>query len=241
MKRVLVFRHVPHESLGTIESFLTPRGFQIEFVDLFLKQSVPKMPQEFDFIIAMGGPMNVDETDRYPFLKEERQFIQKAIQAGKSVLGVCLGAQIIARALDARVYAGPRKEIGWYPLHLSKEAVEDSVFQRLESKPTVFQWHGDTFDLPKGAVRLASSDFYPNQAFRFGVSVYALQFHVEVTAEMIQDWLLKGADELNNIRPSVSGKAILRDTHWYEPKLRNLAQQIYSRFFQDPVLSKVGS
>ncbi|MBI1978393.1 MAG: glutamine amidotransferase [Candidatus Omnitrophica bacterium] len=237
MKRVLVFRHVPHESLGTIEFFLNPRGFQIEFVDLFLKQPIPKTPQEFDFIIAMGGPMNVDEIDRYPFLKEEREFIKQAIGLGKPVLGVCLGAQMIARALDARVYAGPKKEIGWYPLHLSKEATEDPVFQHLEAKPTVFQWHGDTFDLPKGAVPLAASDLYPNQAFRFGTSVYALQFHVEVTAEMIQDWLLKGADELKSIQPPVSGKAIIHDARWYEPCLRSLADQIYKKLFQSPVLS----
>ncbi|MBI4395231.1 MAG: glutamine amidotransferase, partial [Candidatus Omnitrophica bacterium] len=182
MKKVLVFRHVPHEGLGTLETFLSRNQFSIEYLDLFRNSQVPKSSQAWDFFISMGGPMNADETQRYPFLQSERDLICDAIKKGKRVFGICLGAQMIARALEARVYAGQKKEIGWYSIRLSRWAKEDPAFQSIrDSNPTVFQWHGDTFDLPKGSTLLASSDLYPNQAFRFGQSVYALQFHIEMT------------------------------------------------------------
>ena len=232
MKKVLTFRHVPHEGLGTIEPFLKRAMVQIEYCDLFRANHIPDTPDKYDFIISMGGPMNVDETECYPFLKAERAFISNAIQAGKPVLGICLGAQLIARALEARVYPGPQKEIGWHSIQLSKAGKEDRVFGAMEiSEPVVFQWHGDTFDLPKGAALLASSAFFPNQAFRFKNSVYAFQFHIEVTRDMIADWLEKGEDELKPLAPSVSKERIVREINQYETILQEAAEKVYEVLF----------
>ena len=177
MKKVLVFRHVPHEGWGTIEPFLKQSNAAIEYCDLFQKHSVPQHLDPYGFVISMGGPMNVDETDRYPFLAFERALVAKAVQQGLPVLGVCLGAQIIARALGARVYPGPQKEIGWYPIRFSRAASTDPMVKALSSEsPAVFHWHGDTFDLPPSATRLAASDLYSNQAFLYFLSFYSFPF-----------------------------------------------------------------
>ena len=232
MKKVFVFRHVPHEGLGTLETFLSRNHFQIQYLDLFQNSSIPKEPTDCEFVISMGGPMNVDETDRYPFLKLEREFIQKAIQAEKPVLGICLGAQMIARALGAQVYPGPQKEIGWYPIQLSNAALKDILFQAFPVRnPTVFQWHGDTFDLPEGATLLASSRLYPNQAFRYGNSVYALQFHIEITPEMLLDWLLKGDEELHSLTPPILKNVIIQDIPKYGASLKKSAEKMYHVYF----------
>jgi GMP synthase-like glutamine amidotransferase len=144
--------------------------------------------------------MAVYEMDRTPYLKDEALFIKKAVHAHKHVLGVCLGAQMLAHVLGARVYPGGAKEIGWYDVTLTEEGMRDECMAGLavDSGKTarVFQWHGDTFDLPQGAVRLASSALYPNQAFRYGDHVYALQFHIEVTPGIVGGWLRneKGID-----------------------------------------------
>ncbi|MBI4358723.1 MAG: gamma-glutamyl-gamma-aminobutyrate hydrolase family protein [Candidatus Omnitrophica bacterium] len=236
--KVLVFRHIAHEGLGTLEAFLKRSNVSIEYRDLFRSDAVRESPQGYDFVISMGGPMNVDETERYPFLLCERKLILKAVQTGIPVLGICLGAQMIARALGAPVYRGSQKEIGWYPIELSREAEQDPVFGTLEDRrPVVFQWHGDTFDLPQGAVRLASSDLYPNQAFRFGHS-YGLQFHIEMTREMILDWCSKGEDELRSRGLLISKETVRQEIENYESRLRSLSDHIYAEFFTK-LVSKV--
>lgn len=232
MSSALVFRHVPHEGLGTIEPFLNHLKVEIEYGNLWANRLIPRDPHPYDYIISMGGPMNVDETDRYPFLKEERNLISKAIHSGIPVLGICLGAQVIARALGARVYPGPQKEIGWYPIRFQDAAKQDPVFQAIHRpEANVFHWHGDTFDLPDGAVLLASSDRYKHQAFRFGDSVYAFQFHIEVTCAMIADWMSKGAAELDALGPSFSREALVQDSEKLAAPLGHLAESIYSRLF----------
>jgi GMP synthase-like glutamine amidotransferase len=157
----------------------------------------------FDALIIMGGPMGVYEMDAYPFLKKEEVLIKEAIKRKMKILGICLGAQMIAHALGAEVYKGPQREIGWYDVEATEDGLRDEVFSSLvtsrSSLLTVFQWHGDTFNLPRGAVRLASSKIYPTQAFRFSDNVYAFQFHIEVTDKMMTEWLgneheLKGFD-----------------------------------------------
>ena len=137
----------------------------------------------------MGGPMSVN--DNLPFLEAELRLIERAVAAGKPVLGVCLGAQLIARALGARVYRNEAKEIGWFPVYWTGECAGDGLFGGLSEPETVFHWHGETFDLPEGARGLARSDVCRNQAFRFGRNVYGIQFHLEVTPEMIADWVVE--------------------------------------------------
>lgn len=189
MLPVLVFQHAPQETLGTLESHFADAGLSWQMLQLFRE-----VPEELDLsqaagLVVLGGPMNVDEVDRYPFLAREVQWIREALRIDLPVLGVCLGSQLLARTLGARVYPNGIKEIGWYPIDLTPAAAADPLFAGLEPRQTVFQWHGDTFDLPDGAVLLASSPLCRHQAFRYGRSAWGLQFHVEMTAELVHDWL----------------------------------------------------
>lgn len=196
---VLVIKNVSSEGPGTIEDHLRIGRIPCTIIDLERGQSLPDI-HSYSHIVIMGGPMAVYEMDRSPYLKDEALFIKKAVHASKHVLGVCLGAQMLAHVLGARVYPGGAKEIGWYDVTLTEEGIRDECMAGLGvdggKTAQVFQWHGDTFDLPQGAVRLASSVLYPNQAFRYGDRVYALQFHIEVTPGIVDGWLRneKGID-----------------------------------------------
>ncbi|OGW76870.1 MAG: hypothetical protein A3J52_02700 [Omnitrophica bacterium RIFCSPHIGHO2_02_FULL_49_9] len=241
MKQVLVFRHVPHEGLGTMESFLTHAGVDIRYCDLFSGQVPPKDVGGIDFVISMGGPMNVYETERYPFLDSECSFLSRAVQSQKPVLGVCLGAQMIARALGVRVWTPGVKEIGWYPIHLSGDGKEDRIFKTIgEPSPVVFQWHGDTFDLPKGAAPLASSARFQHQAFRYGTHVYAFQFHIEVTRDIILRWLNENTGGFDPLGGQAYSRSVLKDTERYERPLLKLAESVYPKLFS-PLLKGEGA
>jgi GMP synthase (glutamine-hydrolysing) len=201
--RVLIIKNVFTEGPGTIADYLRAEKIPFTLSDLSIGDVVPDLGS-FTHLLIMGGPMAVYEMHRYPYLINEEQLINAAIRANKHVLGVCLGAQMVAHALGARVYAGGQREIGWYEIALTPDGMKDPLMSSLamagKSAAQVFQWHGDTFDLPAGAVRIASSDLYPNQAFRYSDRVYALQFHIEVTPKIVSDWLKdeKGID-LNSV------------------------------------------
>jgi GMP synthase (glutamine-hydrolysing) len=186
--RVLAFRHVPFEGLGLIEPALRGHDIAVEFADLYRADAAEPEIAAYDALIFLGGPMSVN--DDLPFLRREMEFIRQAIRRQQSVLGICLGAQLIARALGATVRRNPVKEIGWYRLDFTEAAGRDRLFHGL-SQETVFHWHGETFDLPPGAELLASSDLCRHQAYRIGERVYGLQFHLEVTPEIIADWCLQ--------------------------------------------------
>jgi len=196
---VLIIKNVTAEGPGTIADLLGTANIPFTTVDLEQGQTLPDV-QDFSHLVILGGPMAVYEMDRTPYLAEEANLIEKAVKTGKHVLGVCLGAQMLAHVLGAPVYAGGHKEIGWHDVALTDEGMRDPCMQELavgsSHAAQVFQWHGDTFDLPAGAVRLASSDLYPNQAFRYSDRVYALQFHIEVTPQIVTGWLRneKGID-----------------------------------------------
>jgi GMP synthase (glutamine-hydrolysing) len=231
MKPILVLQHVPHETLGTIEPALTEAGLPLEYLKLF-----GEIPRRVDLsqsagMVVLGGPMNVDQTDEFPFLAREIDWIGQAIDRGLPVLGVCLGSQLIAKTLGATVRPNRTKEIGWYPLRLTPEAREDRLLGGCDPDQTVFQWHGDTFDLPDGAVPLAGSELCENQAFRYGDSVYAFQFHIEVTAPMIDAWL----DEQQNRREVaaldyIDPRAICSRTPEQLPGLQTLSRVVFGRF-----------
>lgn len=194
MKRVIVLRHAANEALGNLEVALRSRGLELDVLDCF-SDAWPAVeragfePALVAGLVVMGGPMNVDETDRYPYLDTEVEWLRSAVRAQLPTLGICLGAQLLAKALGARVYPHRVKEIGWYEIGLEPEALADRLLAGSRPRETVFQWHGDTFDLPRGAVRLARGETCPNQAFRYGPSAYGLQFHPEMTAEMVETWL----------------------------------------------------
>jgi GMP synthase-like glutamine amidotransferase len=176
--RAHVLQHVPFEGLGSIEPWLKARGAAIGCTRLFARDPFPSL-DEVDFLIAMGGPMSVNDEAALSWLRPEKQTIRQAIERGVPVLGVCLGAQLIASALGAPVYQNPVKEIGWFPV----ESTDPAGMSRLPSECTVFHWHGETFDVPPGAVRLAGNAVCANQAFQLGRNVIGLQFHLEVTRE----------------------------------------------------------
>jgi GMP synthase-like glutamine amidotransferase len=144
--------------------------------------------QEFDLVVAMGGPMSVNDEQALPWLKGEKQLIEQAVRAEVPFFGACLGAQLLAASLGGRVFAGPRPEVGFLPVDLTNAARSDPVFKDLPRELMTFQWHGDTFTLPEGATRLASSPAYENQAFRWGTTAYGVQFHLEVSAAMAREW-----------------------------------------------------
>lgn len=197
VKAVYVLQHVPHETLGSLEDHFRDAGVAWREVALFSRQSV-EMPWAWDQVaglVVLGGPMNVDQVSEYPFLGREVSWLQEAVRRELPVLGICLGSQLLAKSLGARVYPNRIKEIGWYGLELTAPA-DDPLFGTLSRRQTVFQWHGDTFDLPAGAVQLARSELCEQQAFRYGPRAYGLQFHVEVTARIVDEWL----DEAENRR-----------------------------------------
>lgn len=190
--KVLAFRHVPFEDVGHIRPVLQSRGASLECVDLFQPGAAVPDVSVADALIFMGGPMSVN--DGLPYLETEMSLIRDAVRRGQPVFGVCLGAQLIARALGARVQPNPQKEIGWFDIELTEAARADPVFHGLDSPLKIFQWHGETFGLPEGATLLASSAACRNQAFRLGAATYGIQFHPEVTPDMISDWCRQDAN-----------------------------------------------
>ncbi len=194
--RVLIIKNIASEGPGTIEDYLRVIKAPYQVLDISTGEKVPDL-SSFSHLVIMGGPMAVYEMEKHEFLKEEARLIEKAIKSGLHLLGICLGAQMIAHVLGARVYPGRVKEIGWHEISLTEVGMRDVVMSQLSTgnnKSMVFQWHGDTFDIPSGAVRLASSELFENQAFRYSDGVYALQFHIEVTPHIIREWFRDSRD-----------------------------------------------
>ena len=204
-------QHVPFEGPGLIADWMAARQFSFPRIALWAGEPLPD-PQTLDLLVVMGGPMNVDETDAYPWLTAERVFIRRAIDAGVRVVGICLGAQLIARALGARVYRGPQPEIGWCPV--TRTAATHPVCDGLPVSFQAYHWHGDTFELPDGATCIAGSALYANQVFIWGERVLGLQCHLETTPRSAQDIIDHTTFEPG---PTVqSAEAMLADTARFE-------------------------
>jgi len=227
---VLILKNISSEGPGTIEDHLREEGTAYSIVDLTTEELSPT--EKADTLVIMGGPMSVNESDIFPYIEKEVKLVRDFIREGKKVFGVCLGAQIMASALGARVYPGSEKEVGWLDIELQEEGVRDSLMTKMAVHPKVgdfwkrfkvFHWHGETFDLPSGAVRLAKSALYDNQAFRYGSNAYAFQFHIEVSKEMVYDWL---KDE------PVDMGSIVRDTEQYYDDYHQRALNFYKEFFK---------
>ena len=234
MKRLLVFQHVPHENLGTLEPLLKSARFDVHYVDFAHEPNARPSLDGYRGLAVMGGPMNVDETKRYPHLTTEVKLIDQATRKELPVLGICLGAQLIAKTLGAKVYPNKEKEIGWYDLSPTRGAIDDPLFKQLGPAEKVFQWHGDTFDIPEGAVHLASSPLCVNQAFRFGHTVYALQFHLEVDETMIDRWLdvPENQAEIANLKGKTDPDLIRGDTGRYIDRLKQLGDHAFGEFIK---------
>lgn len=185
--RLVVLQHVPHEGPGLIGELAAVRDAAVEVTRLDRGEPLPVL-DDAAALVVMGGPMGVDDGDEHPYLEDERRLMAEAVWSGLPVLGVCLGAQQLARALGAPVWPGPRQEIGAGTVSLTEAARTDSLLGAAPSPLPCFHWHGDTFEPPEGAVRLAASDLYPNQAFRAGDRAWGLQFHVELDGGLADDW-----------------------------------------------------
>ena len=184
--RVLVLQHIACEPPGVYEDVLREMGAEIARVELDEGEPLPDW-RDFDAIIAMGGPMSVNDEAEHPWLVAEKRLIREAVVARVPYWGACLGVQLLASSLGARVYAGPEPEVGIMDVHLTEAALADPVFAGLPRLLATLQWHGDTFDLPEGATLLAGSPLYPNQAFRVD-RAYGVQFHLEVSRDMALAW-----------------------------------------------------
>lgn len=190
--KVCVLEHVPFEGLGSISAWLDAHHAEIYTTRFYECFDLPS-PKDIDLVIVMGGPMSVNDEEKYPWLRVEKKFISDVIASTVPIVGICLGAQLIASALGAKVYAGREKEIGYHPIYASQDASNTFNFP---ASLTVFHWHGETFDLPEGAVRLARSSACENQAFQIKTNVIGLQFHLESTKEIVNLMLENCRDEL---------------------------------------------
>jgi len=204
--KIHYLQHVDFESPGCIEQWAIEKGHKLSSTKLYLNESFPELAV-IDWLIIMGGPMSANDSNAIRWINAEKEFISKAINAGKTVIGICLGAQLIASVLGAAVYANPHKEIGWFPVY-SPDNATNLLFQE-KNLPPVFHWHGETFDLPAEALLLASSEGCSNQAFLCGNKVLGLQFHFEVTLDTLQQMLTFGKEDIDGSRYTQPAEYIL--------------------------------
>jgi GMP synthase (glutamine-hydrolysing) len=228
MSRVIALQHVACEKPGLIGDALARVGVAVDLVRTFAGEPVPPDLGDAAGLLVMGGPMSVYEADRLPHLRAELALLERALAAGVPILGVCLGSQLLAAALGARVAPGPRKEIGWFPVSLTDEAASDPLWHGLPRELVGYHWHGDRFDLPRGAVALASSALTPVQAFRHGEHAYGILFHMEVNATIVADMVATFAGELAAER--LDGAAIVREAATRLDDLGEIARTVYDRF-----------
>jgi GMP synthase (glutamine-hydrolysing) len=221
-KTLLALRHVTFEDLGGFEAPLREAGFAIRYCDMGL--DTPSGP--FDMLAVLGGPIGAYDDGLYPFLKDELNLIAAQLEAGKPVLGICLGAQLMARALGGRVYPGPVREIGWKKLTLSSSG--QKILGALEGLP-VLHWHGDTFDLPPGATNLASTDACAQQAFSLGRHALAFQFHPEAQQAGFERWLIGHAGEIA-ATPGVSVPGLRADTAKFAPAAAAAGRRVLTQW-----------
>jgi len=208
--RIHYLQHVPFEGPGYIAEWADDKGHTLSATHLFDTGSLPATT-DFDWLVIMGGPMGVYDEEAYPWLREEKAFIRSAINAGKTIVGICLGSQLLAEALGALVYRNPQKEIGWFPVSLTADAKEHRLLAGLADSFPVFHWHGDTFDLPRGATHLLSTIACKNQAFSYGNNILGLQFHLEATPETLHEMVDHGQAELKEAGQYIqSGAAMLQ-------------------------------
>ena len=237
MGEVVVFQHDPFEDLGFFAEVLEKQQTAYRVIRLFHDEMPAENWDEVKALIILGGPMNVDDEASFPFLRWEKRIIRAAIDDAVPVLGVCLGAQLIATTLGAVVFHGSVKEIGWSPISITAHGQVDSLLGYLPEIATVFQWHGDGFELPSGAILLASSQHFRTQAFRLGKTIYGLQFHLEVTPRMIERWIEERSKDLA-LAPYVQPDKIMADTHNYAPALKYYGERFLSEFVRRVAHSK---
>ncbi len=227
---VLAVRHERQEGLGFLEKVFGEGKIPFRYLDVFENPDLSVDLSGASALIVLGGAMGVYETDQFPFLKKEIELLREALRQNLPTLGICLGSQLLAVAGGARVYRGPRKEIGWFPVRIEPQAREDPLLKHLPTETMVFHWHGDTFDLPKGARPLASSERYTHQAFRLGEKAWGLQFHLEITEGMIQEWVEHAEAKSGALHPDWNACEILTQTPCFLPEMEERARKVFGEF-----------
>lgn len=232
MARVMVFQHVAAEPLGTLDALLRARGHRIRFVNFHHEPDTVPNPEKYRGLIVLGGPMNVEDRERYPHLETEIRAIRQAVAAGKPVLGICLGAQLLAHALGGEVKHNGKSEIGWHPVKTTEVGEFDPVMAPLGRLNKVFQWHSYTFQLPEGAELLATGGVCTHQAFRYGENAYGFQFHLEVDALLIERWLELPANQADIVAagPAASKNSIRTHTESHLPQMTPVAEDVFNNF-----------
>ena len=232
MKKLLVLQHVAHELLGTLNPLLKSAGFRIRYVNFARHPDAQPSLDGYDGLVILGGPMSVNDAGRLPHLTTELALIEDAVRRDMPVLGICLGAQLIAKSLGAPVYRNPQKEIGWYDVSPTADAGSDPLLRQLQKTEKIFQWHGETFDIPKSTRHLAFSPLCANQAFRYGAKVYGFQFHMEVDEPMIHRWL-----KVEDNRAEISGlhgpdhiEFLFSETSRHIARLREMSDRVFGAF-----------
>lgn len=231
MKPVLCIRNDRDDTLGITEAVLEESGVPILRLDAF--DADPTWPdlEKISGLIVFGGEMNADEIHRYPYLMTERRLMRSAVEAQLPVLGICLGAQILARALDARVYRAPMGELGFKPLRLTEAGIHDRLLAAFNGEQRVFQWHEDTFDLPEGAELLATGDDVSAQAFRFGTHAWGVQFHVEIDRAGVEAWLRAAEPSLPRVWKRTAGE-VREELQTYLGAQQQRARRLFGSFIR---------
>ena len=225
---VTLLQHIHCETPGIISDCLQSADIDMRFVRTFERNPIPSNLDTQAGLIVMGGPMSVYDHDQFPFLLEEQRLIEEALKDDKPVLGVCLGSQLLAATLGAEVKSGAQKEIGWHPVTLTEDAATDALWKELPARFTAYHWHGDVYDLPQGAVSLASSELTPCQGFRYGTNAYGFLFHMEVTEKIIENMVAEFQDELEE--QCITAESIIQKTRDYLSALQTVGGRVFRRW-----------
>jgi GMP synthase (glutamine-hydrolysing) len=233
MRNILVLQHVPHEILGTLNPLLKKHGFRIRYVNFGRDPNAEPNLEGYNGLIILGGPMGAYEGDKYPHIKTELRLIEDALKKNIPILGICLGSQLIAKALQSGVKPHHSKEIGWHEVSFTEHGRSDSLFKKFNKSEQIFQLHGDTFDVPNGTHHLAFSKLCEGQAFRYGDKVYGLQFHLEVDEAMILRWL-KVPQNQRDLAASapLTEEEIIKQTTQHISRSLELSHEAFSNFIQ---------
>jgi GMP synthase (glutamine-hydrolysing) len=227
-----MIRHVAFEDAGSLAEILRQRDFHVEYVEAGMMDVGAIDPHSPDLLVVLGGPISANDKDDFSFIEQELELLRARMKADLPTLGICLGAQLMAMALGARVYRGPGKEIGWLPLTLSPEGEQSPLKHLCGEGVRVLHWHGETFDLPKGVAALACTSDYPNQAFRWGRRALALQFHPEVTYPGLERWFIGHIGEIASTA-GLNVRQLRRDTEVYAPALQTRAKAFWRDWLQE--------
>lgn len=230
-RSAVALRHVAFEDLGLLAPVMEREGWDVSFCEAAVDDLLHNSIKNANLLVVLGGPIGAYETDAYPFLKSEIALIEHRLSRELPTLGICLGSQLMAKALGSRVFAGPVKEIGWGRVELTSEGASSCLNTLQEADAVVLHWHGDSFDLPKGAQRLASNAHYENQAFAYGRNALALQFHLEADPRQLEEWYVGHAVELAAAKVSVAD--LRATTSKFASSLGSRADQVFARWLRD--------